>query len=157
MTLEPNDRLLAQRHLDGQLDAAAAAAFAARLRTEPELARAVAEAQAQRDLLRAAAGLGRRASPRFAAGVVAAARALPTRLQLQQADAVAAAVRTCRRVLLAAAAVAAVGALWHAGLLGGSAPATLQASAGDVDQAIRQLDERIQSGAVPPPAGERGR
>jgi hypothetical protein len=55
------------------------------------------------------------------------------------------------------AAPAAVGALWHAGLLGGSAPATLQASAGDVDQAIRQLDERIQSGAVPPPAGERGR
>ena len=157
MTLDPDDRILLQRHLDGELAAAVAAAFAERLRSEPELARAAADAAAQRDLLRAAAGPGRRASPRFAAGVVAAARALPTRLQLQQADAVAAAVRTCRRVLLAAAAVAAVGALWHAGLLGGSAPATLQASAGDVDQAIRQLDERIQSGAVPPPAGERGR
>lgn len=157
MTLEPNDPMLVQRHLDGALDAAAAAAFTARLRAEPELARAVADAAAQRDLLRAAAGPGRRASPRFAAGVVAAARALPTRLQLQQADAVAAAVRTCRRVLLAAAAVAVVGALWHAGLLGGRAPATLQASAGEMDAAIRQLDERIQTGAVPPPAGERGR
>jgi hypothetical protein len=157
MTLEPDDRMLVQRHLDGALDTAAAAAFAARVRTEPELARAVADAQAQRNLLRAAAGPGRRASPRFAAGVVAAARALPTRLQLQQADAVAAAVRTCRRVLLAAAAVAVVGGLWHAGLLGGRAPATLQASAGEMDQAIRQLDERIQSGGVPPRADERGR
>ncbi|MFN9442511.1 MAG: hypothetical protein ACK6DH_09575 [Planctomycetota bacterium] len=157
MTLEPDDTVLVQRHLDGELAAAAAAAFAARLRTEPELARAVAAAHAQRDLLRAAAGPGRRASARFAAGVLAAARALPTRLQLQQADAVAAAVRTCRGVLLAAALIAAVGALWHAGLFGARAPATLQASAGEMDQAIRSLDARIQAGAVPPPAAERGR
>jgi anti-sigma factor RsiW len=153
MTLTQSDRLQLQRHLDGALDAAAAAAFAARLLAEPQLARAADEARTQRDLLRRSAGPGLRPSPRFAAGVVAAARALPSRQQLEQSDLVAGAIGVCRRVLLAAACVAAVGALWHLGLVGSPSPTTLQASASEAEQEIRRLDERIQSGAVPPPVG----
>ncbi|MBM3973573.1 MAG: hypothetical protein FJ301_05680 [Planctomycetes bacterium] len=157
MTLTQRDDSLLQRHLDGELPADAAAAFAARLLVEPELARAVDAARAQRALLRTAAGSARQPSARFAAGVVAAARQLPTRQQLEQADLVATAIRVCRQVLVAAAIVAAVGALWHAGMIGPTRTDTLQASPGALEQDIHQLDIRIQSGAVPPPATERSR
>ncbi len=157
MTLSQRDDSLLQRHLDGALPADAAAAFAARLLAEPELARAADAARAQRALLQAAAGPARTPSARFAAGVVAAARQLPTRQQLEQADLVATAIRVCRQLLVAAAILAAVGALWHAGMIGPSRADTLQASPGALEQEIRQLDLRIQSGAVPPPAAERSR
>lgn len=157
MTLSQRDDSLLQRHLDGALPADAAAAFAARLLAEPELARAADAARAQRALLQAAAGPARLPSARFAAGVVAAARQLPTRQQLEQADLVATALRVCRQLLVAAAILAAVGALWHAGMIGPARADTLQASPGALEQEIRQLDVRIQSGAVPPPAAERSR
>jgi hypothetical protein len=157
MTLTQRDQSLLQRHLDGELPADAAAAFAARMLAEPELARAADAARAQRAALKAAAGAGFAPSPRFAAGVLAGARALPTRQQLEQADLAATAIRLCRSALLAAAIVAAIGALWHAGMIGPSPADTLQAAPGAVEQEIRLLDAQIQSGAVPPPAGDRAR
>lgn len=157
MTLTPRDQSLLQRHLDGELPADAAAAFAARLLAEPDLARAAEAARAGRALLRAAAGPARQPSARFAAGVVAAARQLPSRQQLEQADLATAALRVCRQLLIAAAVLAAFGALWHAGLIGPARMDTLQASPGVLEQEIRQLDARIQAGAVPPPPVERGR
>jgi anti-sigma factor RsiW len=146
--LPERDRMLLQRHLDGELDGAASTAFAARLAAEPSLARAAAAERALRGVLATARGDVRRAPPSFAANVVAAARRLPTRQQLEQADVAAGAVSLCRRLLLAAAIVAGLGLVWHSGLVHLGQPQPLQAAPGDVKREMDRLD------ALPAPAVE---
>lgn len=154
MKLSHHDELLLQRHLDGELEPTAAAAFQARLAAEPDLAAAAAAARGLRSGFAAARAGAARPSAGFTAGVLAATRRLPSRQQLEQADVAAGAVAFCRRLLLAAAVLAGLGLAWQAGLVGGAEPVTLQAAPGDVQRVIEELDARLQSGAVPPPRFE---
>lgn len=158
MKLSHQDELLLQRHLDGELDAVAAAAFRARLAAEPQLARAADEARSLHAGFLAAREATRRPSPSFTAGVLAAVRRLPDRQQLEQAEVAAGAIGTCRRILLAAAILAGLGLLWHFGFVH-DGPTTLQAAPGEIQREIDRLDALLQSGAVPPPAvdGKSGR
>lgn len=151
MTLTNHDRLLLQRHLDGELDPRARAAFAERLAAESELAAAAATAAALRAGFVAARSTAMRPSPAFTAKVLAATRALPSRQQLEQADVAAGAIGLCRRLLLAAVILAAVGLAWHAGLVRGGEADSLQAAPGDVVREIERLD------ALPAPEPRGGR
>lgn len=152
MTLSHHDLLLVQRHVDGALDAAADVAFRARLAAEPELARRAAEQRSASDLLRAARGAERRPSPGFTAGLLAAVRQLPTRQQLEQADHVAGAVAWCRRILLAAVVLAALGVVWQSGLVRREAAGVMEADSAAVQREIERLDAEVRAGRVPPPA-----
>jgi anti-sigma factor RsiW len=151
MKIPHRDELLLQRHLDGELDAAASAAFTARLASEPELARALADAKALQSGFRAARADTMRPPASFAASVLAAVRQLPSRLELERADVAAAGVTLCRRLLLVAALLVGAGMAWHFGLLHDDAPATVEAAPGDVQRELERLDALLQSGAVPPP------
>ena len=146
MKLSQCDLLLLQRHLDGELDAAATAAFATRLAAEPALQRAADEAQSVRGAL-AMAGAGRSMRPptSFTSNLLVAARQLPTRQQLEQADVAAAAIGLCRRILLAAAILAGVGLAWHAGFVNGEQPTIMQANPADVQHEVDRLDALLQS------------
>jgi anti-sigma factor RsiW len=159
--MSSHDERQLQRYLDGALDPAAAAAFAARLQGDDALRQRHDEAVAMRGLFTAAAAATpRRPRADFTAGVLAAARQLPTRQQLQQADEVGAAMAFCRRLLFAAALLGALGLLWRSGLatIGatiGHGADTLQAAPDDVRQEIDRLDALLHSGSVdaPPAAG----
>ncbi|MFY9345162.1 MAG: hypothetical protein WAT39_21915 [Planctomycetota bacterium] len=153
MSIPHRDELLLQRFLDDRLDPAERAAFAARLAAEPVLQGAAATARTLRSGFAAARDTGVRApSAGFTAGVLAAARQLPSRLELERQDVAQTAIRWCQRLLLAAAVVAGLGGLWHSGLVFETAPATLQANSGEVQREIERLDELLGTGQVPPPA-----
>jgi anti-sigma factor RsiW len=157
--MSSHDERQLQRYLDGALDPAAAAAFALRLQGDATLRQRHDEAVAMRGLFTAAAAATpRRPRPDFTAGVLAAARQLPTRQQLQQADEVGAAMAFCRRLLFAAALLGALGLLWRSGLVTiGHGADTLQAAPDDVRQEIDRLDALLRSGSLdaPPAAGNR--
>jgi anti-sigma factor RsiW len=158
-SLPQRDELLLQRYLDDRLDPAQRAAFDARLAAEPALQRAAAAAQALRLGFAAArgAGPGHATGPSagFTAGVLAAARQLPSRPQLERADLAAGAASFCRKLLLAAAIVAGLGALWQSGIVSRSATPHLQAAPSiEVEREIERLDGLLKSGAVPPRATE---
>lgn len=151
MTLSHHDELLLQRHLDGELDAAAASALAARLAAEPDLAQAAAAARSLRAGFALARAATMRPSASFPAKVLAATRQLPDRLRLEQAERAAGAVGLCRRLLLAAAILAGLGLLWHSGLVRDSQPTMLQAAPGEMQREIDLLDAKLESGAIAPP------
>lgn len=153
--MNSNDERQLQRYLDGALEPTAAAAFAQRLQGDAALRQRHDEAVAMRGLFTAAATASvRRPRADFTAGVLAAARQLPTRQQLQQADEVASAMTFCRRLLLAAAVLGAIGLLWRSGLVAiGDGPQTLQAAPDDVRQEIDRLDALLQGGALDQQAG----
>jgi anti-sigma factor RsiW len=155
MKLSTADQLLLQRHLDGELEAAADAAFRARLAAEPELADAATSARALRVGFAAARATTMRPPATFAAAVVAASRRLPTRHMLEQADVTAGAIAMCRRLLLAALVLGALGLLWHSGLVRDESPATMQASPADVQREIERLDAELgaHGGSPGAPAG----
>lgn len=159
MNLSHPDELLLQRHLDGELEPTAAAAFQARLVAEPALRQRRDEALAVRAAFAAAASTAvRRPRADFVAGVLAAVRQLPTRLQLQQADVLTGAFTFCRRLLLAAAVLAALGLLWGSGLLVDGGGKSLQASPDDVRHEIERLDAMLQHGELEvPQRGNRGK
>src|SRR5262245_31148604 len=95
MKLSHQDELLLQRHLDGELDPAAAAAFRARLAAEPALARVHDDERSLRTGFLAGREFAMRPPASFTAGVLAAARQLPGREQLQRMDVSASAIRVC--------------------------------------------------------------
>lgn len=146
MKLSHHDELLLQRHLDSALDATASAAFAARLASEPELASAAVAARAMRVGFTAARTMTMRPPASFTASVVLAARQLPTRQLLEQADLAASAIGWCRRILLAAGILAGIGLLWQSGLMRNEAPPTMQADPADVQHEIERLDALLQAG-----------
>jgi anti-sigma factor RsiW len=150
MNIPQRDLLLLHRHLDGELDAAAEASLRARLASEPELARAAAAERELRAGFAAARATTMRPPASFTASVMAAARQLPTRQQLEQADVAGGAVVLCRRLLLAAAVLAGIGLLWHSGVVQHESPATMQASPADVQREIDRLRAELASGRVPP-------
>lgn len=159
MKLTHQDELLLQRHLDGELDPAAVAALRARLAAEPALARALDDARALRTGFLAGREFAMRPPATFAAGVLAAARQLPARDQLQRMDVAATAIRVCRRLLIAAAVLAGIGFLWQAGFVRLGAAPMLQAAPAEVQRVIEALDAVHNSGAIPPPRleGHRGK
>lgn len=156
--MSSHDERQLQRYLDGALDPAAAAAFALRLQGDAALRQRHDEAVVMRGMFTAAAAAApRRPRADFTAGVLAAARQLPTRQQLQQADEVGAAMAFCRRLLFAAALLGALGLLWRSGLATiGHGVDTLQAAPDDVRQEIDRLDALLRSGSLdaPRPAGD---
>jgi len=154
MSLSHHDELLLQRHLDGELDAAAAATLRERLAAEPALARAEAGARALRELRRSSPSAERRPSAGFTAGLLHAVRQLPSRQLLEQADLVASGVAWCRRILLAAAVIAGLGLVWQSGLVQREAAGVMQADPADVQQVIERLDAELRAGRVPSKVAE---
>ncbi len=148
--LPQRDALQLQRYLDDRLSPAERTAFAARLAAEPALQEAAASAKSLGTMFATARADVRTPSAGFTANVLAAARRLPARDELKQADLAAAAVGMCRRLLLAAVLLAGLGLVWHSGLVHDQGPAELQAAPDDVQREIERLDRLIESGAVPP-------
>ena len=149
-----HDDLQLQRFLDGVLDPAQRAAFAARLQDEPSLQKRHDELAKVRAMCTAAAAATvRRPSADFTAGVLAAARQLPSRQQLQQADELGSAVSICRRLLLAAAILFALGLLVRSGLFVADTGQDLQASPDDVRVEMERLDALLQRGGLDAPSG----
>ena len=148
MSLSSADELLVQRHVDGELAPAAAAAFAARLAAEPALRQRVESLQALRIGVLAGREHGPRPGAEFAGKVMAAVRRLPSRQQLEQASAVGGAAVFCRRLLLAAALVAGLGLAWGLGLCDGGAPQELHATPDEMQRELDRLDGILLGGGV---------
>lgn len=144
-----HDDLQLQRFLDGVLDPAQRAAFAARLQGEPSLQKRHDELVGVRALCTAtAAATVRRPRADFTAGVLAAARQLPSRQQLQQADALGSAAAVCRRLLFAAAILFALGLVVRSGLFVADTGQNLHASPDDVRTEMERLDGLLQCGGL---------
>ena len=146
------DDLTIQSYVDGELSEPEAAAFAARLLQEPAL-------REQVDQLREfASGFAVEEAPRapagFTAKVLAEARRLPARAELEQADVAAAAVRLCTRVLVAAALVLGLGLAWNAGLLDGGRADTLEAAPDTIEREMDRLDQLILESMEAPRGGK---
>ena len=151
MKLTHSDELLLHRFLDGEMDSAQAVAFEARLAAEPRLRRRLEDESA----LRAGFAVAHAGAPApragFTAGVLAAARCLPSRQQLKRDDVVVELVRACRRVLIAAAVLFGISLVWHGGLMNSRRSSTLEAAPRwEVEQEMKRLDALIESGALPP-------
>jgi anti-sigma factor RsiW len=148
MSLSSADELLVQRHVDGELAPAAAAAFAARLAAEPVLRQRVESLQALRTGFLAGRERGPRPGADFAGKVMAAVRQLPSRQQLEQAGAAGGAAMFCRRLLLAAALLAGLGLAWGLGLCDGGAPQELHATPDEMQRELDRLDGILLGGGV---------
>jgi anti-sigma factor RsiW len=153
MKLSANDERLLHRFLDGELPELEAAACRARLVAEPTLREGLQGLQQLHRVFTVSAAPGVAAPAGFTAGVLAAARRLPSREQMRQVDAEQAAVEQglrvlCRRLLIAAAVLFSLGLAWQAGLLGDRRADTLQAAPALVQDEMERLDALIQSGAI---------
>lgn len=151
MTISTADTRSLHRWLDGQLSAEAAAQFAARVAGEPALAAACAAERRRRALVAAAAAVpGPQPGPEFTDAVLAAVRGLGP--VPRHADPAPELATLCRRILLAAAVLCAVGLAWQFGLFGGRAPTTLQAAPDAVQREMERLDAllRAEGGAAEP-------
>lgn len=146
MNLPHRDELHLQRWLDGELSPPEAAAFEARVAAEPLLRRRAEAARGLRHAFAGARAAVMRPSATFTTDLLAAARRLPSRDQLQQADLAASAVAFCRRLLLAAAVLAVAGFSWHAGCSEHAGPETLQASPDEVLREMQRIDAGIERG-----------
>src|SRR5262245_63790693 len=156
MRLTHADELLLHRFLDGEMDSAQAVAFEARLAAEPRLRLRLEDERALRAGFAAAHAGGPAPRAGFTAGVLAAARCLPSRQQLKRDEVVAEFVRACRRVLVAAAVLFGISLAWHAGLMNGRRSDTLQAAPSwEVEKEMKRLDALIESGALKVPDAER--
>ncbi|MFK7741783.1 MAG: hypothetical protein AB8H80_15800 [Planctomycetota bacterium] len=146
------EQIEVQRYLDNELSESEAAAFAARMLVDGALRERVAAQRSQplqqafaAEVESGAAGFG--APSGFAAGVLAEVRAMPSRQQLLQQEAAASlsdgAMRTCRRLLLAALLLCAAGLAWHAGLLDAGGSGRVEAGPAETERLLEELDERI--------------
>ncbi|MBL8727435.1 MAG: hypothetical protein JNM25_03320 [Planctomycetes bacterium] len=143
------------RFLDGELDAAAAAAFRTRLAAAPDLRRQLAAERALRDGFVAARGGVVAAPTGFTADVLAAVRRLPSRDQLEQQEVADRVVRLCRRLLLAAAVLFGVGLVWHGGLFDAQTD-KLEAAPDEIHREMERLDALILEGALDRGGPDRG-
>jgi anti-sigma factor RsiW len=159
MKLTHADELLLHRFLDGEMDSAQAVAFEARLAAEPRLRRRLEDETNLRAGFAAAHAGGPAPRAGFTAGVLAAARCLPSRQQLKRDEVVVEFVRTCRRVLIAAAVLFGISLAWYAGLMDSRRSATLEAvPRWEIEKEMKRLDALIESGALgAPPAERRGK
>lgn len=153
MSISNHDQRLLHRLLDGELPATEAAAAEARVAASSELRAWLQQQRALRAGFVAGREPARTASPGFAAGVMAAVRRLPSRPELIAAQQGVDFVRLCRRILIAAAVLFAVGLAWHSGLLDSRAHDQLQAAPDEIQQEMERLDALIQ--AMPSASSER--
>lgn len=79
----------------------------------------------------------------FTASVLGAARRLPDRRELQELEVGGSIVRVCRQILIAAAVVVGLGALWHLGLFRGGHDSRLEAGPNEVQKEMERLDSLI--------------
>jgi anti-sigma factor RsiW len=156
MKISHHDELELHRFLDGELDAAASAAFRARCEAEPALRQRLVEERAMRAAFAAARGVPTGPSTGFTASVIAAVRQLPARREIEEREAGEAVVRLCRRLLVAALIVFGLGAAWHGGLLDSDRGNLLEAAPDEIRTEMERLDALIESGALDAgKAGER--
>jgi anti-sigma factor RsiW len=145
MNISASDERLLHRFLDGALAGEEAVACRSRLAAEPALRQGLAGLQQLRAAFAEARQPVMAAPAGFTAGVLAAARRLPTQVELREAgdwDAVAGPgmVRLCRRLLLAAAVLFGLGLLSQSGLFGDGRADTLQAAPDEVHREMQRLD-----------------
>jgi len=153
ITHEDERKLL--RFLDGELDAAAAAVFRARLDAEPALRQRATEERGIRAGFAAARDEVVTVPAGFTASVVAAVRQLPARRELEEREVDETIVRLCRRLLVAAVLVFGLGAAWHSGLFdaGSNRGNVLEAAPDQIRSEMERLDTLIESGALDARAG----
>jgi len=144
MTRSDRDCRLLDRFLDNALTGDELAACRRRLELEPALRAQLQERAWLRRGFTAGRDDGVRPPAGFAAGVVAAARRLPAAAGAGDPRDF---VQLCRRLLLVAAAVLVVSAVWHSGLFSGATEDTLQAAPDEVKQVLELLDARIRQAA----------
>lgn len=142
MNQSPDDTKILHRFLDGELDAAAAAALRARLAAEPDLSRSLAAEQILRGGFAAARATAIAPPAGFTAGVLAAVRQLPARDQIEREEVADRVVRLCRRLLVAAAIVFGLGLVWHSGLLDARSD-KLEAAPDEIRTEMQRLDSLI--------------
>lgn len=147
MTLSPQDRLLVQRFVDGELPESQRAAVRARLDAEPALA---ALADELRDLREVFAAERRAPAPLASPGL--ATRVLAAIAQEPAPQVVAAlegrVVAFARAAILAAALILGVATLIFTGLLPGPDVGRLEASPDTIQRTIEELDARIKADAA---------
>lgn len=149
MNISTHDQRNLQRLIDGELPPAEAVALRARVDAEPALRAAFAAMDEQRSRFAEVARVGIATAPGgFTASVVAAARRLPDRRELEAQDVGEGIVRVCRRLLLAAAIVGALGAFWYSGLWRAGGDHRVEAAPDEVQKEMQRLDALIESGAV---------
>lgn len=153
--LAPDDERLLHRFVDGELPDAAMTEFRRRLEREPELRRHVQELQSLRGCFRRdAAGAAAVTAPAgFTAGLLTTIRQRTlTQSWRDDAGEEPQLQRLCRRLLLAAAILAALGASWHAGLFRHVAEKQVEAA-----DELRQLDALIRADSSRLPAAVESR
>lgn len=158
MKISNEDERNLYRLLDGELPPDSAAALRARVEAEPDLRQHFARLEAMRVpflQMRGSSipGSGPVANAGFTAKVLAATRRLPDRQALERADIGEGIARFCRRLLLAAAIIVGLGALWHSGILDGGIlhggrAGTLEAAPEEIQKELQRLDALIESGAI---------
>jgi anti-sigma factor RsiW len=145
MKLTHSDELSLHRFLDGEMDSAQAVAFEARLAAEPRLRRCLEVETALRAGFAAAHAGGPAPRAGFTAGVLAAAHRLPSRQQLKRDEVVVDLVRSCRRVLIAAAVLFGICLAWHAGLMNSRASDRMEAVPhAEVEKEMKRLDALVE-------------
>lgn len=144
MNLSNDDRKNLHRFLDGELDAAAAAAFRERMAADPELRGELAGERALRAGFVAARADVVVAPTGFTAGVLASVRRLPARDQIERQEVGDRVVRLCRRLLLAAAVLFGLGLVWHSGLFEERAD-RLEAAPDEIQREMERLDALIRA------------
>ena len=149
MKLDAADALLLQRYLDQEMSIEDTVAFRRRLVAEPALREAAAEHAAIAEGFAAARQDVRRAPAGFAAAVLAEVRQLPARVQLEAAESTAVVLRICRRVLIAAAILCALGLALRSGLFDAGLGEQLHAAPDEVQAEMQRLDE-LARGLEPP-------
>ncbi len=156
MKISHDDEGNLQRLLDGELSPEAAVALRARIAAEPALTARFRALEGLRSCFagdRSASehGHGTPLSAGFTAGVLAAARRLPSRIEMDEQEVGDGVVVFCRRLFLAAAVVIGFGLVWRSGVIGHVfevSHGALEAESSEMDQEIQRLDALIQSGAI---------
>lgn len=149
MKISNHDERNLQRLIDGELPPAEAAALRARVEGEPTLRAAFAAMSELHSRFASVARSGITGAPGgFTAKVVAAARRLPDRRELEAHDVGESIVRVCRRLLLAAAIVCGLGAVCYSGLWRGGGDHRVEAAPDEVQKEMQRLDALIESGAI---------
>ncbi|MBL8748202.1 MAG: hypothetical protein JNK78_03515 [Planctomycetes bacterium] len=156
MKISHDDEGNLHRLLDGELLPEAAVALRARIAAEPALAARFRALEGLRscfagDRFAGERGSGAPLSAGFTAGVLAAARRLPSRHEMDEQEVGDGVIVVCRRLLLAAAVVVAFGLVWRSGVIGRVfevSHGALEAESSEMEQEIQRLDALIQSGAI---------
>ncbi len=152
MRITQHDEQVLHRLLDGVLPPAEAVAFHQRLEAEPDLRREFETLQRLRAGFAAVRATGVVAPAGFTATVLAGARRLPSRQEMEQSEVSEGIVRLCRRLLVAALIVFGFGFAWHFGGFDNAHSDTLEAAPDKVQRETMQreldrLDALIQSSA----------